>query len=40
MKKNFARVLAAVGLLVAGSASVGCIFFLGDEPKAPKSLVD
>ena len=40
MKKTIARALAAVGVLFAGAASMGCIFILADEPKAPKSLVD
>jgi len=40
MKKNIARGLAALGMLVAGVASVGCVFLIADEPKAPKSLID
>jgi len=40
MKKVIAKVLVAAGLLVAGTASMGCVIFLSDEPKAPKSLID
>ena len=32
MKKNLARLLAAVALLATGAASMGCIWFVCDEP--------
>lgn len=31
--------LAAVGALVAASATTGCYYFLLDEPKMPESLL-
>lgn len=34
MKKLFARVLAAVAILATSAASMGCIWFLFDEPTA------
>lgn len=34
MKKRMAKVLAAVAMLATASASVGCIWWLIEEPKA------
>lgn len=38
MKKNMAKVLAAVAMLVTASASVGCAIFCVEEPKALKNM--
>ncbi len=35
--KKVAKVLAAVAMLATSAASVGCVWFFVDEPKAPKS---
>ena len=40
MKKYLAMVLGAVGLLVSGLATTGCWFFVLDEPKMPKSMLN
>lgn len=40
MKKLFASALAAVAILASSAASMGCIWFLTDEPVAPKSMID
>ena len=40
MKKVIARVLAAVAIAATGAASVGCLWWLIDEPKAIESLKD
>ena len=34
------KILAAVAMLVAGSASMGCILIIADEPQALKSMID
>lgn len=34
MKKRLAGILAAVALLATTAASMGCAFFLSDEPDA------
>ena len=34
MKKVFASVLAAVALLATGAASLGCVWFMMDEPNS------
>ena len=34
MKKRLASILAAVALLVTGAASMGCAFFVTDEPNS------
>ena len=34
MKKTIARLLAAVAVLATGAASMGCIWWLVDEPSA------
>ncbi len=38
MKKRMAKVLAAVAMLATASASVGCIIWLVEEPKALKNM--
>ena len=38
MKKRMAKVLAAVAMLLTASASVGCIIWLVEEPKALKNM--
>lgn len=40
MKKLIARLLATIAVMAAGAASIGCLFFILDEPVAPKSFVD
>lgn len=34
MKKRLSYVLAAVAMLATSAASMGCVWFLCDEPKA------
>ena len=34
MRKNIARLLAAVAVLATGAASMGCIWLISDEPNA------
>lgn len=34
MLKKLAGVLAAVALMATGAASLGCFFFISDEPNA------
>lgn len=38
--KRLSKVLAAVALLATGAASMGCLWFVFDEPTAPESLCD
>lgn len=38
--KLLSKVMAAVAMLVVGSASMGCIMFFADEPQALKELID
>ncbi len=38
MKKRVAKIVAAVALMITASASVGCILFLAEEPKALKNM--
>lgn len=40
MKKRVAAFISAIALLATGAASMGCNFFLIDEPKALKSFND
>lgn len=40
MKKKLGYLLAAVAMLASGAASMGCVFVLADEPKAPKAIID
>lgn len=39
IKKYITKALIAVGALVAGGASIGCLFFVVDEPDVPASLI-
>lgn len=34
MLKKIASVIAAVALMATGAASLGCFFFMSDEPKS------
>ena len=38
--KTLTKVLAAVAMLVAGTASMGCFLFAADEPQALKNMID
>lgn len=38
MKKIMSVALAAVALIASTAASVGCTWFLVDEPKAPRNM--
>lgn len=38
MKKRLSCVLAAIALLATSAASMGCAWFLADEPKALKNM--
>ena len=38
MKKRMAKVLAAVAMLATASASLGCVWWILDEPKALKNM--
>lgn len=38
MKKRMAGMLAAVAMLVTASASVGCVLWIIEEPKALKNM--
>lgn len=40
MKKIVARILAAVALAATGAASLGCLWFIADEPEAIDCLKD
>ena len=40
MKKFLAMLLAGVGVLAAGAASVACCFLVLDEPEMPKSMLE
>ena len=40
MKKIFAMLLAGVGVLAAGAASIGCVLLVIDEPEMPKSMLE
>ena len=40
MKKLFAMVLAGLGVVAAGAASAACTFFIIDEPKMPKNMIE
>ena len=39
MKKRVAKLLVALGMLATASASVGCVWWSLDEPKALKGMV-
>lgn len=38
--KLLSKLMAAVAVLVAGSASMGCVMFLSDEPQTLESMID
>ena len=38
MKKRMAKVLAAVAMLATASASMGCIWWLMEEPKSLRNM--
>lgn len=38
--KLLSKVMAAVAMLVVGSASMGCVVLLCDEPQALNSMID
>ena len=38
MKKRMAKIMAAVAMLTTATASVGCVLFCIDEPKALKNM--
>ncbi len=38
MKKNLSRLLAAIAMLATASASVGCVWWFVDEPKALENM--
>lgn len=38
--KKLAKILAVVGILASGAASMGCYWIVFDEPTAPKSFID
>ena len=40
MRKTIARVLAAVAVLATGAASMGCVWFIVDEPNATNLNLD
>ena len=40
MKKLFAMILSGVGILAAGAASVGCLFFMLDEPEMSSKMIE
>lgn len=40
MKKRLSMMLAAVAMLATGAASLGCIWFVGDEPSSIDVLND
>lgn len=40
MKRNFARLLAAIAMLATGAASIGCPWLSVDEPCALDDICD
>lgn len=40
MKKKLALFVAGIALLASQAASLGCLWFIIDEPVAPKSFKD
>jgi len=38
--RKFAKVLAVVAMMASGAASMGCFWWMTDEPTAPKGFVD
>lgn len=40
MKKYFAMLIGAVGMMAAGLATTGCWLFVVDEPEMPKTMLN
>lgn len=40
MKRRLSMILAAVAMLITGTASVGCMWFMIDEPDSRDILTD
>lgn len=40
MKKRIAALVSAIALMITGAASMGCMWFLTDEPKSLSSFED
>lgn len=40
MKKKIAYLIAMVAMLATGAASMGCSWWMVDEPKAPRFMCD
>ncbi len=40
MKKLLSVVLAGIAIVASNAASLGCVWFMFDEPKAPNSIID
>ncbi len=40
MKKLLSVVLAGIAIVASNAASLGCSWFVFDEPEAPKSMMD
>ncbi len=40
MKRKIAYLIAAIAMMATGAASVGCLWGLVDEPKAPRFMCD
>lgn len=40
MKKLLAYFVAALGIMVSSSASMGCVLAFIDEPEMPKSMIE
>ena len=38
MKKRISKVLAAIAMIATASASLGCVWWWADEPKALKDM--
>ena len=40
MKKRLSMILAAIGMLASGMASMGCVWFYWDEPDCKEIFID
>lgn len=40
MKRKFAYLIAAIAMMATGAASLGCHWFMVEEPKALRSMCD
>lgn len=40
MKRKIAKLLAAIGILASGAASIGCFMFILDEPEMPNHMIN